>query len=147
MGLLDSLRIGESGLSTHSQRLEIHAKNIANIDTPNYVRKIPTLLAQDDVSFHGLLNRMKENVFNVGTLPMISGGVSLTGVVEDPTPGDLMYAPGHPDADANGYVRRSNVNPMVDMADSILTSRAYEASLAVVSLTKTMAQKATEIGR
>jgi len=147
MGLLDSLNIGESALQTHGQRLEIHAKNIANIDTPNYVRKIPTVMALDDISFHGLLNRMKENVFNIGTLPNISGGVTLTGVVEDPTPGELQYAPGHPDADKNGYIRRSNVNPMVDMADSILASRAYEANLAVVSITKSMAQKAVEIGR
>ena len=147
MSLLDSLNIGEGALNAHGKRLEIHAKNIANIDTPNYVRKIPTLMALDDVSFHGLLNRMKENVFNTGTLPNVSGGVVITGVIEDPTPGELLYAPGHPDADAKGYIRRSNVNPMVDVADSILTSRAYEANIAVVSITKAMAQKATEIGR
>jgi len=147
MGLLDSLNIGESALNAHGKRLEVHAKNIANLDTPNYVRKIPTLMALDDISFHGLLNRMKENVFNTGTLPNISGGVTLTGVIEDPTPGELVYAPGHPDADANGYYRRSNVNPMIDMADSLLTSRAYEANIAVVSITKAMAMKAVEIGR
>lgn len=147
MSILNSFKIGESGLNTHSKRLEVHAKNIANIDTPNYVRKIPTIMANQDVSFSGLLNRMKENVFNIGTLPHNTGGVSFTGIVEDPTPGDLQYAPGHPDADENGYIRRSNVDPMVDMADSILSSKAYEASLAVVSITKAMAQRATEIGR
>ena len=147
MGLLDSLNIGEAALNAHGKRLEIHAKNIANIDTPNYVRKIPALMAVDDISFHGLLNRMKDNVFKTGTLSAASGGVAFTGVIEDPTPGELMYAPGHPDADKNGYVRRSNVNPMTDMADSILTSRAYEANIAVVSITKAMAQKAIEIGR
>lgn len=147
MGLLDSLNIGESALNAHGKRLEIHAKNIANIDTPNYVRKIPTLMAVDDISFHGLLNRMKDNVFNTGTLSAAAGGVTLTGVIEDPTPGELVYAPGHPDADAKGYIRRSNVNPMTDMADAILTSRAYEANIAVVSITKAMAQKAVEIGR
>lgn len=147
MGILDSLNIGGAALDAHGKRIEIYAKNIANIDTPNYVRKIPTLSALDDISFHGLLNRMKSNVFNTGTLPVASGGVVLTGVVEDPTPGDLVYAPGHPDADKNGCIRRSNVNPMVDMADSILASRAYEANIAVVSIAKAMAQKATEIGR
>jgi flagellar basal-body rod protein FlgC len=147
MSLLDSLNIGEAALDAHGKRLEVYAKNIANIDTPNYVRKIPTLMAVDDISFHGLLNRMKDNVFNTGTLSAASGGVAFTGVVEDPTPGELMYAPGHPDADKNGYIRRSNVNPMTDMADSILTSRAYEANIAVVSITKAMAQKAVEIGR
>jgi len=147
MGLLDSLDIGGAALDAHGKRIEIYAKNIANIDTPNYVRKIPTLAALDDISFHGLLNRMKDNVFNSGTLPAASGGVVMTGVVEDPTPGELVYSPGHPDADKNGYIRRSNVNPMVDVADSILASRAYEANIAVVSITKAMAQKAVEIGR
>jgi flagellar basal-body rod protein FlgC len=147
MGILDSLNIGEQGLNAHGRRLEIHAKNIANMDTPNYVRKIPTLTALDDISFHGVLNRMKDNVFNTGTLPATAGGVAFTGVIEDPTPGDLMYAPGHPDADENGYVRRSNVNPMTDIADSMLSSKAYEANLAIVSITKAMAQRAVEIGR
>ena len=147
MSLLKSLHIGETGLRAHSKRMEVHAKNIANIDTPNYLRKIPTLLAKEDLSFSGVLNRIKENVFNTGTISYISGGVSFTGVVEDPALGMLQYAPGHPDADEKGYIRKSNVNPMIDMADSILASKAYEASVAILSITKAMAQKAVEIGR
>lgn len=147
MSVLKSFNVGESGLYTHAKRLEVHAKNLANIDTPNYSRKIPTINAKEDISFKNLLTNMKSDVFSIGTIPDHGGGVSFTGVIEDPTPGDLQYAPGHPDADENGYIRRSNVNPMVDMADSILTSRAYEANLAIVGITKSMAQKATEIGR
>ncbi len=147
MSILGSFNIGESGLHTHAKRLEVHAKNLANIDTPNYTRKIPTVAAIEDISFNNLLSGMKSDVFSIGTLPDTGAGVSFTGVIEDPTPGELQYAPGHPDADANGYIRRSNVNPMVDMADSVLTSRAYEANLAVIGLAKSMAQRATEIGR
>ncbi|OGI01249.1 MAG: hypothetical protein A2Y25_01825 [Candidatus Melainabacteria bacterium GWF2_37_15] len=147
MSILESFNVGESGMSAHAKRLEVHAKNIANIDTPYYVRKIPTLTAQDDISFSGVLNHMKESVFHIGTIPHTSGKVYFSGVVGDSTPGELQYAPDHPEADENGFIRRSNVNPMVDMADSILTSRAYEASLAVVTIAKTMAQKAVEIGR
>ena len=55
--------------------------------------------------------------------------------------------PGHPDADANGYIRASNVNAMVDMADAIMAQRAYEANLALVNISKSMAAKAVEIGR
>lgn len=93
------------------------------------------------------MNEMKEDVFGVGTLPYLSGGVVFNGSVEDPTLGDKIYKPGHPDADSNGYIRASNVNPMVEMADAILAQRAYEANLALVSITKSMAQKAIEIGR
>lgn len=147
MSLMDSFNIGESGLDTHSKRLETHARNIANIDTPFYVRKIPSLVAGDSISFAGLLNNMKETAFSTGVIPHDSGRVYYNGYILDPTPGEYQYAPDHPEADENGFIIRSNVNPMVDMADSVLSSRAYEASLAVVSITKAMAQKATEIGR
>ncbi len=147
MSLMESMNIGGRALRVHGNRLDIHTKNMANIDTPNYVRKIPVLNATEDVSFHGLMNEMKEDVFGVGTLPYLQGGVQFTGTVEDPTLGDKIYKPGHPDADADGYIRASNVNPMVEMADAILAQRAYEANLAVVNISKAMAQRAVEIGK
>lgn len=147
MSLIEAMNIGQKSLEAHGARIKIHAKNIANLDTPNYVRKIPVLHATDDISFHGLLNSMKEDVFGVGTIPFQQGGVRLTGVVEDPTLGERIYKPGHPDADANGYIRTSNVNPIVDMADANIAQRAYEANLAVISITKSMAQRAIEIGK
>ncbi len=147
MGILDSMDMGANALRVHGKRIDIHAKNIANLDTPNYVRKIPVLNAVDDVSFHGLMNTMKEDVFGVGTLPYLQGGVSFSGVVEDPTLGQKIYKPGHPDADENGYIRASNVNAMVDIADALMAQRAYEANLALVNISKSMAQRALEIGK
>ena len=147
MSILESFNIGSNALKAHGLRLDIHAKNVANLDTPNYVRKIPVLNATDDISFHGLLNTMRQDVFGVGTLPYLEGGVTMSGVVEDPTLGEKIYRPGHPDADENGYIRSSNVNAMVDMADAIMAQRAYEANLALVNITKSMALKAIEIGR
>lgn len=147
MGIMDSIDIGANALKVHGRRIDVHAKNIANLDTPNYVRKIPVLNAVDDVSFHGLMNSMKEDVFGVGTLPYLEGGVSFSGVVEDPTLGEKIYKPGHPDADADGYIRASNVNAMVDIADALMAQRAYEANLALVNISKSMAQKALEIGK
>ncbi len=147
MSILESFNIGSNALRAHGLRLDIHAKNVANIDTPNYVRKIPVLNSTDEISFHGLMNTMKEDVFGVGTLPYLQGGVTMSGCVDDPTLGEKIYRPGHPDADENGYIRASNVNPMVDMADAIMAQRAYEANLALVNITKSMALKAIEIGR
>lgn len=147
MSIMESMNIGSNALKAHGLRMDIHAKNMANIDTPNYVRRIPILNATEDISFHGLMNTMKEDVFGIGTLPYLQGGVTFNGCVEDPTMGEKIYKPGHPDADANGYIRASNVNPMVEMSDAILAQRAYEANLAVISITKAMALKAVEIGR
>ena len=80
-------------------------------------------------------------------MPVGGGGVDMPGVVADPTLGDLIYKPGHPDADKNGYVRMSNVDPMVEMADAMMASRAYEANLAVAGVVKAMAQRAADIGK
>lgn len=147
MGIMESIDMGAKALQVHGKRIDVHAKNIANLDTPNYVRKIPVLNAIDDVSFHGIMNVMKEDAFGVGTLPYLEGGVSFSGVVEDPTLGHKIYKPGHPDADENGYVRASNVNAMVDIADALMAQRAYEANLALVNISKSMAQRALEIGK
>jgi len=147
MGILDSMYIGSNALKAHGNRLDVHAKNIANIDTPNYVRKIPVLNTIRGESFGAILNNMQDGSFGLGNAGALQGGVSYGGIVEDPTPGERIYKPGHPDADANGYIRSSNVNPMVDIADAMMAQRAYEANLSVMNITKTMAMKATEIGK
>ena len=147
MTLLGAFGIGEKSVGVHGKRMDIIAKNIANIDTPNYVRKIPVLNATDNISFAGLLSTFKDDMFGSATVPFVSGGVALSGVVEDPTLGERLYRPGHPDADANGYIRSSNVNAMVDIADAMVAQRAYEANLAVMNITKAMALKAAEIGK
>ncbi len=147
MGILDSMYIGSNALKAHGNRLDIHAKNIANIDTPNYVRKIPVLNTIKGDSFSAILNNMQDGTFGLSSTGALQGGVSYGGIVEDPTPGERIYKPGHPDADANGYIRSSNVNAMVDIADAMMAQRAYEANLAVMNITKSMALKAAEIGK
>lgn len=146
MTILNSMNIGAEALNVHGTRMNIAAKNIANIDTPNYVRKISVINSTDDVSFAGLLNILKDDMFSNGTVPFLSGSVALSGVVEDPTLGDKIYKPGHPDADENGYIRASNVNPLVEFGDATMAQRAYEASLAVVKISKSMASSAVELG-
>lgn len=144
MGILDAMNTGTGALRAQSLRLDVHAKNVANVDTPNYVRKIPLLNATNESSFGGMMSDMDGNISNTN---FIKGGVSFSGVIEDPNLGEKIYKPGHPDADANGYIRASNVNPSVEMADAILAQRAYEANLALVNITRAMAMKALEIGK
>ena len=141
MGLMNAYKIGQAGLTVHGKRVEIAAKNIANVDTPNYTRKIPILSASQDQSFATVLSSMGMN-----SLGSNMGGVNFDGIVEDPTPGAKMYKPGHPDADANGYVRTSNTNVMVDITDATIAQRAYEASLGVMKISKAMSSAALQIG-
>lgn len=147
MGIWDSMDIGANALKTQGLRLDIHAKNMANVDTPNYVRKIPVLNATEDTSFSTMMNGMQNGIFSSGNSTYLKGGVEFTGIAEDPTKGDRIYRPGHPDADKNGYIRASNVNPMIEMADAMLAQRAYEANLALINITRSMALKAVDIGK
>ena len=55
MSILESFNIGSNALRAHGLRLDIHAKNVSNIDTPNYVRKIPVLNATDPGQFVSLI--------------------------------------------------------------------------------------------
>lgn len=147
MGILDSMDVGASALKAQGLRLDTHAKNMANIDTPNYVRKIPILTEANDMTFNGVMGDMQTSMFSAGGATYLKGGVNFTGVVEDPNLGEKIYKPGHPDADKDGYIRASNVNPTVEMADAMLAQRAYEANLALVNISRAMAAKAVEIGK
>ena len=142
MGLMNAFNIGCQGLNVHSKRVEIAAKNIANIDTPNYTRKIPVISSNENQSFASVLSSM-----GAGASGTILGGVNFDGIIEDPTPGAKIYKPGHPDADKDGYIRTSNTNAMVDYADATMAQRAYEASLGIMQISKSMATSALEIGR
>ena len=147
MTLMESFQIGLKGLLAQSKRLEVYSKNIANADTPNYKRKIPILKPSEDISFESVLGQAKDNVFASGVKPFVPGGVVMPGIVEDPTEGQKIYMPGHPDADENGYITTSNVTILNEMADATTTTKSYEAILSIMSITKQLAQKATEIGK
>lgn len=146
MTLQSSFGIAAGGLDAHAGRLQIHANNIANIDTPNYVRKIPVLMENNTTTFDDILSQMRSGVIRTGVTYSPSG-VALNGVIADPTPGKRVYRPGHPEADKDGYITLSNVNPLSDLADATLSARVYEANLAVVGVVKAMATRALEIGR
>ena len=73
-------------------------------------------------------------------------GVRVTDVVEDQTPPRLVFDPGHPDANPEGYVAYPNVNPVAEMVDLMTATRAYEANVQAVNATKRMADAALSIG-
>ncbi len=74
-------------------------------------------------------------------------GVEVAGIVEEAGDERLVYDPGHPDADARGYVRMPNVDPVAEMVDLITASRGYEANVTAMQTAKTMWAKTLEILR
>ena len=74
-------------------------------------------------------------------------GGSIAGIVEDQTPNRLVYDPGNPDANAQGYVSMPNVNPVTEMVDLISASRSYEANVTAMQTTKQMFTKTLDLLR
>ncbi|WP_129409833.1 flagellar basal body rod protein FlgC [Marinitoga lauensis] len=131
--------IAASGMTAERFRSEVISNNLANANTTRtenegpYRRKI--------VTFKEVLNKQ----FNSKDEQL--SGVKIAKLEEDKSPFRLVYDPGHPDADKNGYVKYPNVNPLREMVDLITAQRAYEANVAVVNSAKTMFNSALSIGR
>ena len=67
-----------------------------------------------------------------------AGGVEVAGVVADKTPDQLVYDPGNPEADAQGYVKMPNVNTVTEMVDLISESRSYQSDVTAMQTAKSM---------
>src|ERR1043165_6555428 len=140
MSLITALDINASGLTAQRQRAEISSANLANSQTTRTAEGGPYRrkdVVFESVSFAGALNDAKSDVV----------GVDGADVVEDQTPFDRRFEPGHPDADAQGYVSYPNVNPMEEMANLVEANRSYEANISAINIVKSMITKTLEIGK
>ena len=72
-------------------------------------------------------------------------GVAVSGIVTDASDPERRYMPGHPDADADGYVAFPHVNPAEDMVDLMSAARGYEANVAAISAVKDMIQRSLDL--
>lgn len=146
MSFLSSLNISASGMTAQRRRLDVASENITNIDTTRtekggpYQRKMVVLQEQGNGSFTNAMNRAKGRT----TVPK---GVIVSQVVADEREGKMVYNPGHPDANEEGYVILPNVDLMKETADAMVASRSYEANITAFNAIKVMAQKALEIGK
>ncbi len=140
MNLLDTLQVTASGLTAQRLRLQTVASNMANARTTRteeggpYRRQVPVFEAVRDDPFGSDLDRAMARV-------------EVMGVVEADDPPVMVHDPGHPDADAEGYVAYPNVNVLEEMVDMMTTARSYEANANVLEVTDSMANTALEIGR
>ena len=149
MEMSDSLAVSVSGLDAQRRRLNVIASNLANAQST----KTPTggPYKRRDVVFRSTVvpNAFQRAFRQVAVGPSAHAleGVSVARVVEDHKPGQLIYDPHHPDADSKGFVRLPNVSVMEEMVNMIGASRAYEANVQAINVTRAMWNKALEIGR
>jgi flagellar basal-body rod protein FlgC len=141
MNLISGIDVTAGALNAQKTRLDIVAQNIANAQTTRGPDGLP--YQRKTVSFETELLRQQGASANAASIQSVRVGSIQT----DNTPGQRVYDPSHPDADANGYVTMPNVNMAYEMVDLMTASRAYEANLSVVKNAKQMAMKALEIGK
>ncbi len=149
MDISDSLAISASALDAQRRRLNVIASNLANAQstrTPDggpYRRRDVVFRSAPVASpFH---HALRVTAAKHEGKPL--EGVRVVRVIEDRKPGQTVYDPKHPDADAGGYVHLPNVNVMEEMVNMISASRAYEANVQAINATKAMWVRALEIGR
>ena len=147
MSMFGGLEISASGLTAERLRMDVTAENLANAQTTRgangqpYRRK-EVILQEAPGSFGATLSSVMGGGQNSS-----GGGVHVAGVVEDPTPPKRIYDPGHPDADAEGYVSMPNVDTVSEMVDLISASRAYEANVTAMQAAKQMFSRTLELLR
>src|SRR5579884_2105747 len=138
MSLFSSLSVSASGMAAQRTRAELLTENLANSETTRtpeggpYRRKDAVFSSQSQVSpFSSVFQQEMET----------QTGVQVSDIVEDTSEPERRYMPGHPDADANGYVAFPKINPAEDMVDLLSASRGYEANVSAMSAIKDMLSK------
>lgn len=143
MGIFGAIDIAASGMTAERLRLDVISNNIANVNTTRTAGGGP--YRRQYVVFEP---RSGDSSFSAEMARNLQlNGVKVSGIRQDDAPPRMVYEPGHPDADADGYVRMPNMNIITEMVDMMTASRAYEANVTAVNVAKSMMLKALEIGK
>ncbi len=151
MKFLNCIDVSASGLTAQRLRMDTIANNMANAETTRstdgtgpYKRQVVVFEARDSDYSNSTFQGMLEKQYTSS-----GGGVRVKAIQEiDETesPFRMVYEPGHPDADEDGYVKYPNVNVVEEMINMISSTKAYEANAKVIEASKNMASRALDIG-
>ena len=140
MSMFQILNVSGSAVSAQSQRLNVVASNLANVDT----------VAGPD----GQAYKARQVTFQTEMMGQLgqpgaaaAAGVKVSTITEDQTPGRKVHDPKHPQADAEGYVTYSNVNAVEEMVNMISASRSYQNNVEVMNTAKTLLMKTLQMGQ
>ena len=145
MTLFSTLEISGSALAAERARADIVAANLANAETTHtaeggpFRRKMAVFSGSGTSAFRMLLagyNRLAGRT---------AGAVRLVQVAEDSSAPVVRYEPGHPDANASGFVAYPNINPIQEMVNLMGAVRAYQLNASAVSASKQMIQQSLDI--
>lgn len=135
MDLVKAMEMAAKGMKAQGARMKVISENLANAETTGktaaedpYQRQI--------VTFRNELDRGKGVKF-----------VEVDKLQRDRAPFIMKYDPSHPAADASGYVKMPNVNPILEMMDMREAQRSYEANIGVIEMARSMLMKTIDLLR
>jgi len=145
MNFFDAIQTSSSGLTAQRVRMNLISRNLANVNTTRTASGEPYRRKDAVFAATGTPTSFRQELRNQLATP--GAEVKVIGIVEDQRPALVKYDPGHPEADAKGYVKLPNINVIEEMVNMMSATRSYEANIKAVQASKSMAMKALEIGR
>ena len=134
MSMFSIFSVSGSAISAQSQRLNVVASNLANVDA----------VAGPD----GQTYKARQLVFQTASMGSDdSAGVRVNGIIESNVPGQKVLDPSNPLADAQGFVTHSNVNSVEEMVNMISASRSYQSNVEVMNTAKSLLLKTLQMGQ
>ena len=149
MGLYNVFDIAGSSMSAQSVRLNTVASNLANADVVSsteagaYRSRQPVFAAVMDALNGGGQGGAAQSGMAQGQ----SSSVRIAGIVEDNAVARKEYKPEHPLANKDGYIFKSNVNAIEEMANMMAASRSYQNNVEVFNTSKQLLLKTLNMGR
>lgn len=137
MSLFSIFDVAGSGMSAQSIRLNAVASNLSNADNVSSTEE-GAYRAKEPV-FEAIYSAARGEGNNIN-------GVRVTSIKDSTAPVQARYMPGNPQADANGYVYGSNVNPIEEMVNMISASRSYQNNVEVMNTSKQMLLRTLTLG-
>ena len=138
MSMMNIFNVSGSAVSAQSQRLNIVASNLANADT---------VAGPDGKAYKARQITFQTTLVGASQNDAASAGVTVSTISEDQTPGRRVHDPKHPQADADGYITYSNVNPVEEMVNMISASRSYQNNIEVMNTAKSLLLKTLQLGQ
>jgi flagellar basal-body rod protein FlgC len=142
VSLFSSLQVSASGMAAQRTRAEMLVENMANAETTRTPEGGP--YRRRDVVFS---SDVQSSPFSSVFQNELAEGVRVADITIDDRAPELRYMPGHPDADANGYVAFPRMNPAEEMVDLLNASRSYQGNVAAMSAVKDMINRSIDLMR
>ena len=139
MSFFDAINISATGLTAERTEMDVTSENLANAQstnngTPYKPQAVELQSVGSGNTFQSELASAMGGNRHCGT----PGGVQVSGIVTENVPDQLVYSPGNPQANAQGYVKEPNIQPVTEMTNLIQESNSYQADVTAMETSKQM---------